>query len=136
MSTTIRRILFTTADQVAFARRLCESLAEGDAGKGMFSCPLSPTGDDPATHYVCEGHISAEFAGALSDPAILHYACTQHPDLQDVTLEQCQALLAASIVSDGTYQAEVDGQPVTHAEDVHGFIARQGLRVVQAPTEI
>jgi hypothetical protein len=35
--------------------------AFGPGGVGMWTCPLSASGLDPATHYISTGYISAEF---------------------------------------------------------------------------
>lgn len=49
---------------------LCEAIAEGDAGKGMFTTGLSATGELPATHYISSGHIFQEFADLLPLTAV------------------------------------------------------------------
>ena len=58
------RTLLVPDQYVALARQLTETLA-GAAGSGMFSVPLSPTGDSPATHWESTGLVGAEFAGLL-----------------------------------------------------------------------
>ena len=47
------------------AQGLCEAIAEGDAGKGMFTTGLSTSGEFPATHYISSGHIEQQFADIL-----------------------------------------------------------------------
>lgn len=52
------------------ARMACEALA-GAGGSGMYSVPLSPSGELPATHWISSGLIEQEFADLLSNPDAL-----------------------------------------------------------------
>ena len=52
------------------ARMACEALA-GAGGSGMYSVPLSHTGELPATHWASSGPIDEEFAHALAEPDVL-----------------------------------------------------------------
>ena len=61
---THRTIIVPAAFQ-ALAQGLCEAIAEGDAGKGMFTTGLSANGKLPATHYISSGHIEQQFADIL-----------------------------------------------------------------------
>ena len=61
---TYRTIIVPAAFQ-ALAQGLCEAIAEGDAGRGMFTTGLSATGETPATHYISSGHIEQQFADIL-----------------------------------------------------------------------
>ena len=61
---THRTIIVPAASQ-ALAQGLCEAIAEGDAGRGMFTTGLSATGETPATHYISSGHIEQQFADIL-----------------------------------------------------------------------
>lgn len=45
------RCLIVPDAHVQFARDLCAAVA-GPAGAGMFTAPLSPTGAEPATHWI------------------------------------------------------------------------------------
>ncbi|MEN6635549.1 MAG: hypothetical protein ABFC56_06860 [Clostridiaceae bacterium] len=51
-------------DHVDLARSLCATLA-GDGGTGMFTTALSPTGTEPATHWISSGLIEDAFADLL-----------------------------------------------------------------------
>ena len=62
---THRTIIVPAASQ-ALAQGLCEAIAEGDAGRGMFTTGLSASGEFPATHYISSGHIEQQFADILS----------------------------------------------------------------------
>ena len=61
---THRTIIVPAAFQ-QLAQGLCEAVAEGDAGKGMFTTGLSANGKLPATHYISSGHIEQQFADIL-----------------------------------------------------------------------
>ena len=64
MSYTHRVIIVPVAFQ-QLAQGLCEAIAEGDAGRGMFTTGLSATGELPATHYISSGYIDRQFADIL-----------------------------------------------------------------------
>lgn len=59
MSDSFRTLIVPTA-QVELARAI--AAAFGPGGVGMFRAPLSPTGEEPATHYVSTGYIDADVA--------------------------------------------------------------------------
>ena len=80
------------------AAGLCAALA-GPGGTGMFETPLSSTGQEPATHYISSGMIEEEFAAMLENPELVVEASEGA-----VTLEQAQALLSMSDVSEETPQ--------------------------------
>ena len=61
---THRNIIVPAAFQ-QLAQGLCEAIAEGDAGRGMFTTGLSATGETPANHYISSGHIEQQFADIL-----------------------------------------------------------------------
>lgn len=64
MSYTHRVIIVPAAFQ-QLAQGLCEAIAEGDAGKSMFTRGLSANGELPATHYISSGPIYESFADLL-----------------------------------------------------------------------
>ena len=126
------RCLIVPDAHVQFARDLCAAVA-GPAGAGMFSAPLSPTGQDPATHYISAGAVEEPFAQLLpliefpaeAEPVIY----PGQPELiaqmasaqgMAVTPEEVQALLAASDVSE---------------QEAFTALARLGLQIVQPPLD-
>lgn len=111
----VLRFMVVPAAQVALARSLSEALA-GEAGRGMFSCPLSADGSSPPSHYLTEGWIEPQFADLMESPDALFAACQSAGVI--VTREQVDALLAASVV------AESEGNPIAQA-------AALGLKVIQ-----
>lgn len=52
------------ADHITLARSICATLAPS-GGFAMFGVGLSPTGTEPATHYVSTGHIDEAFANLM-----------------------------------------------------------------------
>lgn len=92
--------VFLTMIVPAALAPLARALAAGlsPAGAGMFVVPLSPTGELPATHYVSSGGIQQEFADAIASGDALYAAC--QAAVAPVTLEQCNALVAQSDVTD------------------------------------
>ncbi len=106
-----------------------ETTLAGPGGSGMFTTPLSPTGQEPATHYISAGAVEEPFAQLLpltefpadAEPVIY----PGQPDLvtqmataqgTDITLEQVQALLNASDVSE---------------QEAFTALARLGLQIAQ-----
>lgn len=66
----VHRTIVVPSEFVEPARFACEKLA-GSGGSGMFSVPLSPTGENPPTHFTSHGNIEEEFAFLLSNPEYL-----------------------------------------------------------------
>lgn len=58
------RTIIVPAPIVEPARAACAGLA-GPGGSGMFTTPLSPTGEAPPTHYISSGLIETQFADLL-----------------------------------------------------------------------
>jgi len=94
-----RICLIVTAANQALAQMLCETLG-GASGAGMFTTGIAPGGVAPATHFISEGVIRAEMAALMKNPDALFAACQQAALPQ--TLADCEALLAASDVSQDT----------------------------------
>lgn len=126
------RCLIVTASQAELARVLCATLA-GPGGAGMFTTPLSPTGKEPATHFISSGLLDEQFAQLL--PLIEFPADAEpviypgQPELiaqmasaqgMAVTPEEVQALLAASDVTE---------------QEAFTALARLGLQIVQPPLD-
>lgn len=53
------RSLIIAAQDAPLARQI--AAAFGPGGEGMWTTPLSASGNDPATHYISSGYIPAEF---------------------------------------------------------------------------
>jgi hypothetical protein len=55
------RTLIVTAEEAPLARLVCSTLG-GVPYEGMFEVGLSPTGNEPATHYISSGGVGENFA--------------------------------------------------------------------------
>jgi hypothetical protein len=126
------RCLIVPDSQVAFARELTAAVA-GPAGAGMFTAALSPTGSEPATHWISAGMIAGNFAALLPlttympDAEPIHtlgqpeaVAAIATTNGYPTTAEQVQALLAASDVTE---------------QEAFTALARLGLQIVQPPLD-
>lgn len=115
------RCLIVPDAQVAFARELSATVA-GPAGAGMWTTPLSPTGAEPATHWISAGLISQDFAALLplgNDPgnaALVAELATANG--MQTTPEQVQILFDASDITE---------------EESHVAMARLGLMMITSP---
>lgn len=75
MTTWTHRTIIVPDPVVIPARLACEALA-GGGGSGMYSVPLSPTGELPATHWISSGLIEHSFADLLASPDALAAVAT------------------------------------------------------------
>ncbi|MDD3328858.1 MAG: hypothetical protein PHW25_17390 [Zoogloea sp.] len=96
----IHRTIIAPAPYAAAAGTACEQLA-GAGGSGMFTTPLSPTGELPATHYISSGLIEQDFADLLANPDALAAVATQ-AGLDPAPLV---AIIAASDITDEPAEA-------------------------------
>lgn len=80
----IHRNLIAPAALTAAARELCAAVHP--AGAGMFTVPLSPTGEYPATHWASTGLLEAVWAPALEDPVLFFGAAQLGAQEQGLTL--------------------------------------------------
>ncbi len=131
------RTIIVPTSAAEFARTACARLA-GPGGSGMFTTPLSTTGEAPPTHYISSGLIEPEFAHMLpeqvweqdEDGAWVQTGSTQGDPV--AVYEACTA--AGMVVT----QAEVDGGlAVADVTKHEPFVAlgRRGLVLVQPNTE-
>ena len=58
------RTMIVPATHIDLARQICAALAPS-GGFAMFGVGLSPTGTEPATHFVSTGHIDEDFAALM-----------------------------------------------------------------------
>ncbi len=135
MSTWAFRTIICPAAQVSLAQMLFEAAAEGDAGKGMLTTPLSPTGGLPATHYVSSGGIYSEFADLLPLTTIEQIDDAPVESTRPGQVETVEAMCAAKGITlpAGTIGALFSALDVTDVEQIDTFaaMARLGLQMVQ-----
>lgn len=132
----VYRNMIVPADQAPLARLICSTLG-GMPYEGMFEVGLSPTGDEPATHYISSGGVGDGFAALIpftvwaqegdppqwvevshdpGKPAKTFELCTQAG--LEVTLEDIEVLYAFSDVT---------------AENPWAAMARMELQLVRQP---
>lgn len=75
MTTWTHRTIIVPDAVVIPARMACEALA-GAGGSGMYSVPLSLTGELPATHWISSGLIEQAFADLLANADALAAVAT------------------------------------------------------------
>ena len=116
MTTWVHLTIIVPDAVVAPARMACEALA-GAGGSGMYSVPLSPTGELPTTHWISSGLIEQEFADLLANPDAMAAVAAQ-AGLDPAPLV---AIVAASDITD---------------EPADVALARLGLQLCQSPAEL
>ena len=114
MATWTHRTIIVPDAVVIPARMACEALA-GAGGSGMYSVPLSPTGELPATHWISIGLIEQDFADLLGNPDALAAVATQ-AGLDPAPLV---AIVAASDISEEPADVALArlGMQLCHQED-------------------
>ena len=112
----VHRTIIVPNPVVVPARMACEALA-GAGGSGMYSTPLSPSGELPATHWISSGLIEQEFADLLANPDALAAIATG-AGLDPAPLV---AIVAASDITD---------------EPAEAALARLGLQLCHASVEL
>jgi hypothetical protein len=132
----VYRNLIIPADQAPLARLIAATLDPVNC-QDMFTTGLSPTGDEPATHYISSGGISEGFAALVpftvwaqeGDPP--EWVEVSHdPGKPAKTFELCiQAGLEVTLEAIKVMYASAD---VT-AENPWAAMARMGLQLVRPP---
>lgn len=100
MTTWTHRTITVPDAVVIPARMACEALA-GAGGSGMYSVPLSPTGELPATHWISSGLIEQDFADLLASPDALAAVATG----AGLDAAPLVAIVAAADISDEPAEA-------------------------------
>lgn len=122
----VERCMIVPSAYAPMARALCEGVAPGQSGDGMFTRGLSATGNAPATHFISSGPLGDDFAALLPlksfDADGIATTIPGQPETivalaaGAVTLAQVNALLAAVDVTQ---------------QDPYGAMARMDLQLVQ-----
>ena len=123
MTTLIHRNLIAPAALAAAARELCAAVHP--AGAGMFTVPLSPTGELPATHWASTGLLEAVWAPALEDPAMFYGAAQLGAQAQGLTLTATYADAHLVLI-----EGDISEEPWADA------LSRLGLQLCHDPAEL
>lgn len=127
------RTIIVPAEHQKLAQQLCGALAEGDAGAGMFTTPLSATGALPGTHYISSGKIWQEFADLLPLTSFDEEGEPSTRPGQVATID-AMASGAGFDLPNGTVAALLGTISVTEL-DPWTDMSRLGLQLVQEETE-
>jgi len=126
------RCLIVPAAEVEFARRLPAAIA-GPSGAGMWVAALSPTGTEPATHFISAGLIDAQFAALMP--------LTQYPTDSEPIHAPGRAAIAANLATQAGFevtaeqvQALFDSSDSSEQEPFVA-LARLGLMLVTEAVE-
>lgn len=125
------RTIIVPAVLVDAARAACAGLA-GEAGSGMFTTALSPTGEGAATHYISSGLIESPFADLLPLTTIAH---TENGDVSvslrpgDVATTMDLTTQAGLPFGVEQLQALFDGVDVS-VQDAGDALTRLGLSII------
>lgn len=131
----MRLNIIVPAPYQTLAQQLCEAIAEGDAGKGMFTTGVSPDGSEPATHYFSSGYIDDAFAALLPLTTPSDEGDTTRPGQVEVV--EGMAAAAGFDLPPGTIGALFSAIDVTdyYAVDLFTRLAQLGLSIAQEATE-
>ena len=116
------------------ARAACAGLA-GPGGSGMFTTPLSQTGEAPPTHYISSGLIEAPFADLLPLTSV-NYAEDGTPSIEtrpgNVALTVQLAADAGLPITEAEVSALLSAVDVS-AQSAQDALARLDLRLIAEP---
>lgn len=118
MTTWAKVTIIVPATHVDQAREIGAAL--DSAGVGMYTTALSPSGAEPATHYVSSGLVSDAFVYLLENYELLYQSAMAGAESQGlpepkITLEDARYLQENSLVDYG---------------DVHAFLETSGLKLM------
>ena len=128
------RTIIVPAAIVDAARAACAGLA-GPGGSGMFTTPLSPTGEAPPTHYISSGLIEEPFADLLPLTRVI-YAEDGTPAIE--TRPGNVALTVQLATDAGLTLTEAEVSALLAAVDVseqsaEDALVRLGLQIISVP---
>ena len=130
----VHRTIIVPAVLVDAACAACAGLA-GPGGSGMFTTPLSPTGEAPPTHYISSGLIEAPFADLLPLTSVT-YAGDGTPSVEtrpgNVALTVQLAADAALPITEDEVSALLSAVDVSE-QSAQGALTRLGLQIISVP---
>lgn len=93
----VHRCMIVPAAQQALAKEMVVLLA-GEPAAGMFVTGLSPSGEEPFTHYISSGAIEEQFAEVLANGTLMSSLALAAGKV--ITPLACGVLLAACDITD------------------------------------
>lgn len=130
----VHRTIIVPASIAEPARVACAGLA-GPGGSGMFTTPLSTTGEAPPTHYISSGLIEQPFADLLPLTSV-NYAAD---GTQLIEIRPGNVALTVQLAADaGLMLTEAEVSALLSAVDVsdqaaEDALARLGLKIISTP---
>jgi hypothetical protein len=130
------RTLILSAAVTPLAQQIASTLSP--AGAGMWTTPLAPSTEGPATHYISTGYISSEFAHMVpcqawvQDEGGAWVVAEVTPGSPEAVTQACNALGMAVTLAE--VQAVFAGADVS-AQEPFVAMGRMGLVMVSADLE-
>ena len=128
------RTIIVPAAVVSAARAACAGLA-GPGGSGMFTTPLSPTGEAPPTHFISSGLIEEPFADLLPLTSV-SYAEDGTPSTEtrpgNVALTVQLATDAGLPITEAEVAALLSAVDVSE-QSAEAALTRLGLKIISTP---
>ena len=130
----VHRTIIVPAPLAEAARAACAGLA-GPGGSGMFTTPLSSTGEAPPTHFISSGLIEAPFADLLPLTTVTY---GEDGTLSTSTRPGNVALTVQLAAEAGFPITEAEVSALLSAVDVseqsaQDALARLGLQIISTP---
>ena len=126
------RSILVAASQRDLAAQLCSTLA-GPGGSNMFTTPLSPSGAEPATHYISSGLIEDNFAALLPLDAMVDDVWTRISDgMAQMVVDLYNEAKPDTPITLAQVGAVFAGSDVSEQEPLVAM-ARLGLQIVTPP---
>ena len=128
------RTLIVPADQAEIARTIAATLDPANC-QGMFTTPLSPTGDEPATHYISSGYINSGFANLV--PFTVWAQQNDPPEWVEVSHSPGHPAKTFELCAEAGLEYPLEDIEVMYAssdvtaEDPWVALGRIGLQIVQ-----
>ena len=130
----VHRTIIVPASIAESARAACAGLA-GPGGSGMFTTPLSSSGEAPPTHYISSGLIEAPFADLLPLTSV-SYAEDGTPSTStrpgNVALTVQLAADAGLLITEAEVAALFSAVDVSE-QSAEGVLTRFGLKIINMP---
>lgn len=138
MSPQVYRNMIVRAEDAPLARSICATLAPS-GGFAMFGVGLSPTGAEPATHYVSTGYIDEAFANLMP---LTEWAQNADGDWGFIVWSKGEPEVVVALCAEAGFETTVEAvealfaaSDVTTQEPFTAF-ARLGLQMVQEPMDV
>lgn len=131
MTNYVNRCIIVPAAYAPLARALCDGIATGDSGYGMFIRAVSTDGSLPATHFISAGPIEDTFAALLP---LTSYTADPITNIEKSTTALGQPSVIVALAKGAVTLAQVNALlGAINVTDCEPFaqLSRLGLKLVQ-----